>query len=139
MSALRLSSALVIGLALVQVGCGGGNTGTVSGSVTAGGEPIAFGSIGFITPEGWAGSAPIRDGKYSLTEIPPGPAKITVLAVPPPPAMAPPPTPGASPSQPTKLPPFRPIPELYSDASKTPLTYEVKAGDQTHDVDVPMQ
>ena len=139
MSVLRLSSALMVALALFQAGCGGTSTGTVSGNVTAGGEPIGFGSIGFVTPEGWAGSAPVRDGKYSLAEIPPGPAKITVRAVPPPPAMAPPPTPGEPAAQPGKLPPFRPIPEVYSDATKTPLSYDVKTGDQTHNIDIPMK
>jgi hypothetical protein len=65
---------------LVAAGCS--RTGTVSGKVTYKGQPLTAGIVQFF-PEGKGGdySSPIKeDGSYSISKLPPGPAKIAVVS-----------------------------------------------------------
>jgi hypothetical protein len=64
-------------LLLLVVGCGP-HTGTVSGSVTFNGATVSDGTVSFITA-GKVFSTEIRDGKYEVAGVPPGPAKVTVV------------------------------------------------------------
>lgn len=76
----RAAAAVSVGLAAAAAGCGGG-TGTVAGTVTYRGKPIPSGSVvlycadkqivrGLIGP----------DGAYTIPNVPPGPAAVTVQA-----------------------------------------------------------
>lgn len=69
---------LVLGaLLLSATGCG--SKGTVSGTVTYNGSPMNGGTVYLITDKGVKLQGDIgTDGKYSITRIPPGPAKLSV-------------------------------------------------------------
>lgn len=75
LSLLLLSSLLVL-----AAGCGS-KGGTVSGKVYYKDQPLPAGFVQFF-PEGKGGdfSSPIKeDGSYSISKVPPGPVKITVI------------------------------------------------------------
>ncbi len=63
----------------LAVGCGS-RKGTVSGTVTLDGQPLAVGTIAFIPSQGPGASAPIEDGKYSVERVPTGKVSVTVDA-----------------------------------------------------------
>lgn len=72
--------AFVASAALV-VGCSGdGNYGDVSGTVSYDGKPLEDGLIEFLPAEGkgQTASAPIKDGKYSVTKASVGNAKVQI-------------------------------------------------------------
>jgi len=123
--------------ALAVTGCGG--AGSVSGQVKYDGKPLPAGKISFLSQ---AGEKPVRmvditDGKYTVTNLPAGPAQITVQTIPPP-------TVGGGPQGPNIIPPsggtppdkYVQIPAKYANAEQSGLTYEVKGGSQTHDIDL---
>jgi hypothetical protein len=66
---------------LAAVGCGGGG-GSVSGDVTYEGEPVKDGYISFIPTDGRGQTAagPIKDGKYSVSNVPLGKKTVKVEA-----------------------------------------------------------
>jgi hypothetical protein len=144
-------SLFVSGLLLLSVGCG--SKGTVTGTVSYQGTPITAGTIVFFPDSGEpAVNAPISDGKYTVDKVPPGPAKVSVTS-----DYA---EGGPNPMQISmkrsgeKMPENLPegarkllqgaasakkgvrIPEDYSDSAKSGLTYTVKSGKQTHDIDL---
>jgi hypothetical protein len=123
-------------------GCGPSKA-SITGTVTFAGQPLPSGTITFASD---AGSKPVKgsaitDGKYTISDFPAGPAKVSVVTTPPPnsgrvvaappgtPAM---PMPGGA-AAPGK---YVPIPLRYSAPEKSGLTYEVKGGEQTKDFDV---
>ena len=68
---------LLAGLGVLTGGCGGANTGRVSGEVTYNGQPVTTGMISFEPTQGQAQthSAPVRDGRYETAAepgLPPG-------------------------------------------------------------------
>src|SRR5262249_5040643 len=66
-------------LALLVVGCS--SEGTLSGKVTYKGEPVQGGSV-YFHPEGKDGNFPSviqTDGSYSVSKLPRGTAKISVI------------------------------------------------------------
>jgi hypothetical protein len=147
----RKSVALFVpGLLLLTVGCG--SKGTITGTVSFKGTPITAGTIVFAPDSGEPSvNAPISDGKYSADKVPIGPAKVTVSSTY---------SVGSSPMQQMmkksgeKMPEDLPegarklmegaaqakkgirIPGDYADPSKSGLTYTVKSGKQTHDIDL---
>lgn len=112
-------------------GCGAGGA-SVSGTITYQGKPLPTGAVTFSGGENGSVtvSSPISNGKYSMSEVPVGPVKISVTTPPP----SPPPPPGT----PAAAPPTEtiPIPQKYAIADQSGLTYTVKSGTQTHDINL---
>jgi len=141
----RLLAPLVAGaLALTALaGCGGGGVGGVSGEVKLrNGEALPYGDIAFLSQVGEKKvvNGKVQDGRYSVNDVPAGPVKITVQTSPPPkpahlPAhIKPIEGPDGDGSQSTPAGKYRPIPQKYASPDSSGLTYEVKRGDQTHDI-----
>lgn len=128
-----------VGLALtvlVVAGCGcGGRKGEVSGTVSYRGQPLPVGTVTFFGKDNQnVGSSAISEGKYKVSQVPPGSVKITV-ATPPPPGR----TAGNAPPPPKDMPaPIASIaiPPKYSSPDQSGLTYEVKSGSQAHPIDL---
>jgi hypothetical protein len=118
----------------VSTGCGGGKA-KVTGTVTYRGTPLPVGTVTFFAANNQiVGSAPIRDGKYEMKDVPSGPMKISVST---PPAVKPdrrhpPPAdmPGGAATPSVQLPP------KYNSPTESGLTYEVKGGSQEHSIDL---
>ena len=132
----RAALVLVVLTAFAVVGCGGGSTGSITGTVKYGGQPLHAGSITFLGQGGQnqATHADIVDGKYRIPSMQTGTAKVTVAAAP-------------MPQQPGRLPngtlppPADPrqypqIPAKYSRPDQSGLTYNVKSGSQTKGFDL---
>ena len=68
-------------LLLAAAGCGGGDA-TVSGEVSYEGEPVTAGYITFAPADGKGPTAggPIKDGKYTVEKVTPGPKVVRVEA-----------------------------------------------------------
>lgn len=58
-------------------GCGGGK-GKISGKVTLDGQPLQAGRISFVPSKGTGATTEIKNGEYSVEQIPPGEVKVTV-------------------------------------------------------------
>lgn len=126
----------------VLPGCGPAKA-KVSGTVNFGGQPLPSGTITFQSEAGnkkvKAGN--IADGKYTITDLEAGPAKVTVTTTPPPTEHAPlpnvtpiqPPAGSPAPAPPGK---YVAIPKKYGIPDLSGLEYDVKAGDQTKDFDL---
>jgi len=119
-----------------------GDTGTVSGKVTYKGKPLPGGNVTFAGKDGKSLAAAIHeDGTYSLEKVPPGEYKVAVETeslrkaapgggVPPKGGdkIAPPPAADA--------PKYVAIPVKYANPETSGLTYTVKTGKQTFDIDL---
>src|SRR5688572_21073331 len=113
--------------------------GSVSGTVTVGGKPLAAGAVTFHPVGGTGPTAvgTVTDGRYTLkvgtdARLPPGEYKVTVVGYGPLPAWDE--TKGGTP------PVAEPItPTNYGELDRTPLTKTVTAGAQTIDLDVPAE
>jgi hypothetical protein len=138
----RGTAALLLLLAVMVVGCGGQRIGTVTGTVTVNGEKMEKGMVTFYTEDLKIakGGAIQSDGTYKIDDFPAGPVKITVMN-------NPPVTGGglvlggaAKPKDPAQRNYFDTpgkyfdLPAKYRDPAASGLTYEVKAGDQVHDI-----
>jgi hypothetical protein len=64
-------------LLTAAVGCGSGK-GTVSGKVTLDGKPLPAGQISFVGAHGQTATADIKDGQYTVSNVPTGDVKVTV-------------------------------------------------------------
>jgi hypothetical protein len=124
----------------LSAGCAGSKeTGDISGKVTYGGESLNGGTVGFVADNGREiKTAQITaEGTYKVAKVPVGQAAITVVTPPPDTeeqlgkdksdakAKVKPATPGID------------IPKKYSKPSLSGLSYEVKKGSQTHDIELP--
>ena len=108
-------------------GCGSGSAGSVvSGTVKLGGAPLSGGEVDFVADDGKGRATALIDaeGHYRAAGVPVGPAKIAVQ----------PPGPSSDPKAPRQAGPA--MPAHYRDPNKSGLTYSVKSGDQTHDIDL---
>jgi hypothetical protein len=131
---------LLLGFAVT--GCGGQSTGDITGKVTYDGKPLPAGRVMFF----WRGgenaySSVIKeDGSYSLFKVPVGPVQVTVETFPPVPVGILGGMGGAKPDAAPTMPPgsarYVKIPAKYRDKIKSLLTYEVKKGAQTYDIDL---
>jgi hypothetical protein len=76
-----LPIALLAVVVLTASGCGSGQA-TVNGSVTLDGAPLEKGDINFIPADGQGGTAggAIKDGKYSVSKVPPGSKIVQITA-----------------------------------------------------------
>lgn len=152
---VRLLAGGLVLLALI-CGCsrsGLGPQGEVSGKVLYNGKPLPGGEVKFMAPNGYTFASVIDpDGTYKLRALI-GESKIVVnnrmLKIDDKPAMGPHSMPGAKPP-PDKAPREEPktastpaitgtyvaLPERYSAFDASGLTYEVKTGAQTHDIEL---
>lgn len=124
-------------------GCGGmKKKAVVSGKITYKGEALGNGTVVFIGKDGKGGSSPISaEGNYRVNDLPTGSMKITVETTPTEssgainmPGVAdkmPKMTVESNSGGPGK---YVQIPEQYKKPDQTPLTYDVKSGDQKHDI-----
>lgn len=133
------AAVLVVSLPLLT-GCGGGK-GSVSGKVMYNGTALPFGSVQFMTPGGAFVSEIGSDGSYSLTGIPTGSATISVTCQDPKYADYMKQLSASSRDPKAPKPKGRPedyskIPSKYSDFSTSGLTYEIKSGTQTHNIEL---
>jgi hypothetical protein len=141
-------------LPLVLAGCGSSKA-TVTGKISYKGEPLGNGRIMFINQKDptKAGAGSIQpDGTYTVPDAPVGPATITVETIPTaaaagggsvgaksgelakPPAGMNMPMPGAGGGGGGK---YVKIPDKYKTKEQSGQTYDVKAGKQEHDIDLP--
>lgn len=142
----RLGRFLVMASVILVAVAGCGGVGNISGEVKVKGEPIKQGSISFASQgrKKVVKTGAIKDGKYSVQEVPSGEVLITVqafaeeaptlLAPPPGTKAAPAPKPKPKPDPKAKPEP-RPHPK-YADLSQTDLKYTVTTGDQEHNLDL---
>jgi hypothetical protein len=124
---LLLTGCFVVLLA----GCGSSSS-TVSGTITFDGKPLNSGFVLFQPSQGTVQSANIQpDGTYTVGQLGLGIAKISIT-VPPPPSRVPDGV-SADPPEAFDLKSVF-IPRKYGDVATSGLTYEVKPGSQTHDI-----
>jgi hypothetical protein len=127
---------LVAGL-LALAGCGGPKTGDVSGMVNYEGKPLPGGFVNFniLAPDGTVAESKSttveKNGRYKISRVPVGEAKITVQG--PPGEITQPKIEGG---MPFRAKPAVVIPDSYGLVEKSPLNYTVTAGEQTHDIDL---
>jgi hypothetical protein len=84
------------------------DAGTVQGTVTLKGEPLAEGKVSFHPDKGKPVKADVKDGKFTAKDVPAGRHKLAVEG--------------------------KGVPAQYSSPDRTPLLVEVKPGDNTLDV-----
>jgi len=135
-----ISAAVLVASLPLLTGCGGG-TGSVSGKVMYNGTALPYGSVQFMTPGGAFVSEIGSDGSYSLSSLPIGSATISVTCQDPKYAdyMKQLSASGRDPKIPK--PKGRPedyskIPSKYSDFNTSGLTYEVKSGAHTYNIEL---
>jgi hypothetical protein len=111
---------------LIASGCGE-KVGTISGEVKLKDKAVAEGTISFLSQVGKKKSVqgPIKDGKYTVSNVPVGDAIITIQG---PPAKVP----FGTKVTPTKAKPA--IPPKYADPKTSGLKYTVVAGEQEHPI-----
>jgi hypothetical protein len=132
---------------LLCAGCSG--KGDVTGTVTYKGDPLPFGRITFISEGSYhrTVSSMIVRGKYTISDFPAGPVKVSIESYKPPtkeqieknkkdPAL------GVEQPIPPELlegPPLKEmkIPPKFADPEKSGQTYTVEKGSQTKDFDLP--
>ena len=129
----RLARWSLFGLLLASLaascGCGSSRVGKVSGRVLLGGNPVSGGTVTFLD----AGHNPVsgviqEDGSYTVNGVAVGTAKISVGAPQNKNPFAGRQGRGGKPAG-TAL-----VPEQYKNPDKSGLTYEVRAGEQEHDI-----
>lgn len=148
-------AAFALAVPLVLTGCGEG-TGDLTGTIMHKGKAVASGSISAVGADGIPHGGSIGpDGRYTLTGLPVGEVKITVVS--PNPAKSgradgrgagargegrgkearampkrddPTPDPEAAKN-------WFPVPDTYADIARTPLRATVKRGPTAHDIDLP--
>jgi hypothetical protein len=127
--------------ASASLGCGAKKA-TVSGTVSYKGEKLGNGNITFVGANEHASTAQIKaDGSYEVSNVPVGTVKIQIETIPPPPenmsknlmGMGAPKMEGSKQPDNGK---YVKIPDKYKNAEKSGLTYEVKSGPQTHDINL---
>ncbi|MFO0970297.1 MAG: hypothetical protein U0793_32510 [Gemmataceae bacterium] len=112
-------------------GCGGG-VGDVSGVVDFGGKPVKVGDVTFYGPDNVPHGAKLdRDGKYSITGVPAGKARVVVVS----------PNPKGMPTLVREGKKFGPdeedvknwvaLPKKYEDPATSGLEFDVKSGSNT--------
>jgi hypothetical protein len=129
-----LTVVLTGGLFLSLGGCE--NAGTVSGTVRYKGQTLSEGSVNFLSEKGQVATGAIdKSGRYTVSHVPVGPAKVTVEVVsiegPPPMLFGPrPKTPQGTATGVYK------IPMRYSVAATSGLQHNVTKGKQEFDIDL---
>jgi len=129
----------VVAAALLALAAGCGGPGDVSGTVTYQGKPLVWGTVQFEGSDGILKQSNITsDGTYSIRGVASGEAKVAVSSI----------NPNSSDFQPRvvegKAPPpprpevkgWFPIPDKYDTPFKSGLTYAIKRGQNTIDIEL---
>jgi hypothetical protein len=139
----RWMALLALVLPLSVAGCGG-SKGSITGKVYYKDAPLKGGTVTFVGSDKQSYLAEIQeDGSYSIENVPPGEAGITVET-----ESLKPPNPYVLKNKPPEemengyKPPdfaaqakrFVPIPGRYSDPDQSGLKYSVKSGKEEHDI-----
>jgi len=135
----KLVAGMLLGLAITVVAGCGGQKAQVTGKVSYKGTALGNGTVTFHPKVGARvmGAAIQPDGTYRIDDAPVGEVTITVETVRPahtPPM--PPGMPGADRMGPTASGKYVPIPPTYKDPAVSTLTYTVKPGEQTYDIEL---
>lgn len=131
---MRYFGALVLGLALLLAGCGGGDA-TVTGEITYKGKKLNMGSITFYGPGGEGKSFDIKsDGSYTATGLKPGKHTVTIMTPKHAPVTVPAPDEGKKVIKGTQ--PVV-VDSSYGNKETSKLQYDVQAGSQTINVALP--
>jgi hypothetical protein len=137
-SYLPLTSCLSITL-FALAGCGGPGSATVTGKVTVDGQRVTSGMVHFTSDDGKSTVlAHISgDGIYSALDVSSGTTKITIVPLTPI-SGKPPLNDGAEKGKDkgAKIEPSAKIPARYSDPNTSGLTFIVKSGANTHDIEM---
>jgi hypothetical protein len=122
-------------VSFLAAGCGGANTGAVSGTVTYKGKPVENGVVTFWGADNRAAFSPLENGTYRIADAPVGPVKITVQADLPAEEFEDAPLTPQTKKVPKKRPPpaVKP-PSKYADPEKSGLTFTVQPGSQEHNI-----
>jgi len=145
---LRPPRAFRLGALLLLAAAAGGchkSTATLSGTVTDRGRPVTSGEVVFLAEGGTASAhAPIGpDGRYTVTGVPRGTARVGVDNPPPPWYATGQRLPAALASDPEvreareQAAHYVPTPPRYRDPNHSGLTCTVTGGSQSHDIDLP--
>jgi hypothetical protein len=130
----RIIRLLPFGLLAGIVGCGGSSVGTVEGTVSYRGTPLTAGTVTFYTAGDKSVSGTIDPhGKYVVAKVPVGSATIGVMT---PPAISDKMAKGVPQALDGSSTKPVPIPGKYADAKQSGLSFEVKAGDQEHPIEL---
>jgi hypothetical protein len=142
--------ALFLLVLAAPAGCTSKAKGVVTGKVTFNKRPVTMGNVAFVGENNRTGSGVIsRDGTYTVSDAPVGDVKIVVTVPHRPPMMM-----GRGPNMPKapkdmKMPADMmqpdgsdlkdpgsqiPVPDKYTKAETTPLSFTVIKGEQTHDI-----
>lgn len=139
-ASFRVALVALVAVALTLVtGCGG--KGTVTGKVTYAGKALPYGSVQFQGSGGVLVGEIQPDGSYTVSGVGTGSAKISVTCQDPKYADYMRAVSAAARDPKGPKPKGRPedfdkIPSRYSDFEQSGLTYEVKGGTQTHNIDL---
>jgi hypothetical protein len=113
---------------LVLSGCS--SQGTVSGKVSLNGKALPGGIVSITDSEGQTRTGGVnKDGTYSVSNLAPGKAVVTVVTMPDRPSVK-----GANPAAAVPPADFVAIPAKFSDPTQSGLSVEVKAGKQDFDI-----
>jgi hypothetical protein len=127
---LLLVAGLLAGTLAAGCSCG---KGSISGEVKYNGGPLPSGTITFLGQGGHkqVAAADIRDGQFTIPDMEAGPAKVTVVTLPPSRGGKPPT--GKALAAPVQVPAGRyvPIPYRYANPEQSGLSYDVAPGEQT--------
>jgi hypothetical protein len=132
---------LMIAIALLaSAGCAGRNVGSVSGRVTFQGKPVVSGSVVMAPQQGPPVTSNINDdGTYTCNNVPAGPVKIGVVS--PNDALEArerqaqkPGLKGMGDTPKFDLAKWFPIPSKYANYMASPLTFDVKVGENSYDI-----
>ena len=141
---VRLLLAAFLGISLaISAGCGSSskpNEGTVKGKVMVNGVAANSDNVLFTLADGKFMAGAIQaDGTYNAIGVPLGAAQVTVIGPPPAPSGVPLPNMGkdgpVAPGMSAQSKPI-PIPAKYGKAATSGLTYTVKSGANTYDIDL---
>jgi hypothetical protein len=130
-----LSGRVLLAAVLAMAGCGS-RGGTLSGTITVDGTPLANGMLMAQAADGSQLSAPVVGGRYELRQVPLGSARLAVRGLPPPPMIGPPPASGTGGKPATAGFPFVPLPDDYADPDRSGLRIDVTGGSQRADLEI---
>lgn len=128
----QLTACVFAWLGIAAIGCGRADVGKISGKVTFAGQPLPFGSIAFVGPDGGMASGTVWNGDYLVADAALGQAKVAIRSLPMPPSMRPAnPQGGSGASNAAPDATHMTIPERYGEPDESGLSHTVVAGDQS--------
>jgi hypothetical protein len=126
---------LLLALLFVLPACRDASQGTITGKAKLENEPLTSAIVYFVYADGQSRHSLVGlDGSYRIEKVPVGIVKIKIETYSPvPPAIANAQGPNAK-NEHKKIPPAVKILAKYNDAEKSGLSFDVKPGEQPHDI-----